>query len=291
MNKIYTEKGKNYLIKRDKTVKTIKYNATNDIEIQDTLNKDNTFDGIRKISKYEYVIIETGEVKKYKRGNKRNIKGVKRSMKNVRRLLKNNFSGGSNELFITLTTKKDGEEIKQIKKRCQAFLRKLKRVIKDLEYLAVFEKHSDRNSWHIHMLVKAANHTALNIPNSTIEKLWGYGFTKTSAITNIQKLNEINEQSRLLYKDKISEKFGIDKVISYMCKAETKEEIPNGEICYIMSKGIKKPTIKLVKYDEIRSEMENKYKLKNSYTSLVRNSGTNAIVNKVKTEVWHKNTK
>lgn len=51
------EKGENYLIKNDKVVKVIKYDASGDIEIQDTLNKSNTFSNVKKISKHVLMII------------------------------------------------------------------------------------------------------------------------------------------------------------------------------------------------------------------------------------------
>ena len=289
MKKTYTEKGENYLIKRDNVVKAIEYKIIKNIEIQDTLSKKNSFSNIRKISKYEYEILDTGEKRKYKLGVKRSIRGLDRSMKNLKRTLKNNFSGAKNELFITLTTKRNVTDVKQLKKIFQGFWKKFKKKFNDAEFVAVFEKHTSRNSWHIHMIVKASKHTVLNIPNNFIEELWGYGFTKTSRITNIKKDNELNEEDRISFKDKIAETFGIDKVINYMCKSKTKEEMPSGERCYETSKGIKRPVITQVKYDEIRARMGNRYKLKSAYTRLVRNSSTDAIVNKVKTEIWKEN--
>lgn len=288
MKKVYTEKGKNYFIRRDKIVKIIDYEISGNREIQDTLNKKNTFANIRKLNKYEYEVLDTGEIKRYKQGANKNQKGLKRSMKNLRKILKNNFSGEKNELFVTLTSEKEIVNIKDIKKKYQKFWKKIKRMYSDMEAVAIFEKNSKGNSWHIHCIMKATRHRSIYISNSKIEGIWKHGYTKTSRIVDYKKENEINEQGRLGYKDMIEEKFGIDKVISYMCKTETKEEIPTGERCYEISRGIKKPTEKQMKYDDIIKQMGQKYKLKSQNTMVVREELTNSILNKIKIETWKK---
>lgn len=286
MKNVYTEKGKNYLIKRDREVKLTDYEITGDREIQDTLNKEDTFANIKKINKYEYELIDTGERRRYRLGVNKRKEGLRRSMKNLRQILKNNFIGGNNELFITLTTEKDTPRIREIKEEYQRFWKEIKKMYPDMEFVAVFEKAEDRDSWHIHSIIKAVNHKELYIPNKIIEEVWGKGYTKTSRITDLPKENVINEKNRMVYKDVMTERFAIDKVISYMCKTETKEEVPSGERCYETSKGIKRPTIRKVQYAEIREQMGKKYKLKEQYTRLIRNALTDAIVNKVKTEIW-----
>lgn len=288
MKKVYTEKGKNYLIKRDRVVKITDYEITGDREIQDTLNKENTFANIKKLNKYEYEVVETGEIRRYRLGVKKRKEGLRKSMKNLKQILKNNFNGGNNELLITLTTEKDTPNIREIKEEYQRFWKEIKKMYRDIEFVAVFEKTEDRDSWHVHSIIKAVNHKDLYIPNQIIEGVWEKGYTKTSRITDLPKENVINEKNRMVYKDELTEMFAIDKVISYMCKTETKEEVPSGERCYETSKGIKRPTIHKRKYAEIREQMGKRYKLKGQYTRLIRNSQTDAIVNKVKTEIWHK---
>ena len=54
----------------------------------------------------------------------------------------------------------------------------------------------------------------------------------------------------MAYRNKITERFGINKVINYMCKTETKEQIPVGIRCYDTSRGIKKPVPENISYDE-----------------------------------------
>lgn len=291
MGNLYHERGKNYHIKYDARVKETKFEATGDIEIKHISNTKNSFRGIKKLNKYEYVVLETGEVKRYKQGVNKSKKGLEKSMRNLRKILRNNFSGAQNELFITLTTRDEVVDIREIKQKFQTFWRKLKAKFTDLEFVAVFEKNADSNSWHIHIIVKTIHHKTLNIPNANIEKLWAQGYTKTSRITNEIRLNDINENSKMVYKDKVTEKFGIDRVISYMCKTESKENISVGERTYEKSRGIRKPKTDDKDYATSRKEMGQDYVLDKEYTSLTRDSVTNKIVNKVKTETWKQKRK
>lgn len=285
---IKIEKGENFFIVRNKAVKVIKYNTSGDVEIQDTLIKNDVFKNIKKLNKYEYVIVDTGEIKEYQMKDIKDENGLKRSMKRLNQTLRNNFAGAENELFITLTTKRDVTDIKQIKMMFQQWWDKMKKEYDDLEFASIYEKHIDRDSWHIHTIIKAIEHKRLFVSNNFIEEVWGYGFTKTSRIVNILTPNDIKEDYRMVYRNKITERFGIDKVINYMCKTETKEQIPVGIRCYDTSRGIKKPKPEIIRYDECRQQMGEKYKLKNEYTSLIRDADTNIILNKVKTEHWTK---
>ena len=137
-------------------------------------------------------------------------------------------------------------------------------------------------------MIKAKEHKRLYIANNFIEEIWRYGFAKTNRIINTPTFNDIREDYRMVYRNKITERFGIDKVINYMCKTETKKEIPTGERCYDTSKGIKRPETESIRYDETRNQMGQDYKLATQYTSIIRNAETDAILNKVKRETWKK---
>lgn len=102
MKKIY-EKGENYVINKEKVVKCTQYDSTDDIDIELIMNGDDNFSHIRKLSKDEFLNIETGEVCKYNHYKEKNIESLKKSMKKLEGILRNNFSGSKNELFITLT--------------------------------------------------------------------------------------------------------------------------------------------------------------------------------------------
>ena len=192
------EKGENYLIKNDKVVKVIKYDASGDIEIQDTLNKSNTFSNVKKISKHEYVVLDTGEIRYYKSGTNKSQNDLRRSMKKLNQILRNNFTGAGNELYITLTTERDVTNIREIKEKFQQWWSIMKGEFKDLEFVAVYEKHTDRDSWHIHTMIKAKEHKRLYIANNFIEEIWRYGFAKTNRIINTPTFNDIREDYRMV---------------------------------------------------------------------------------------------
>lgn len=293
MKKIYFQDGENYDIQKDKVVKATKYKASGDIEILDTSNQKNGFDGIEKISKYEYYDLKSNTTKLYKISGPKSKVSLRKSMKCLEKKLKNNFLGGKNELFVTLTTDIPITDIEEMKYYFKVFWDKLKSLYDGLEYAYIIEMQDERNSWHFHLLLKDMKNKILYIPNSTIEKLWNKGHTKTSRITNnTKKHNNIDEaeyidsiENTLFYVD---ETFRIDKVISYMIKTRTKQKIPKGTRCYDTSRGLKSPEIENVIYSEICSQMEGNYELKKEKTLLIRNTDTKAIVNKVKKETWKK---
>lgn len=293
MNQKKTEKfgsnikeGKNYNIRKNEIVKVIKYK--NDVEINDIKIKSNPFKNMKRINKREYELRDTGEVRKYKLNTTKDVKLLKRSMKNLRMLLRNNFTGEKNELFITLTTNREIRNIKEIKGKTKDFFEKLKKEYDDLKYIAVFERNENETSFHVHMVVKAINHKNLYIPNSHIEELWGEGFTKTSRIIDKVNYNEINETSKFGYRDSIVENFGIDRVINYLTKIESKGDFKTGERMYLRSQNVRKPTIYIESYNDALRQMGNRYRLTNEKTILICNPVTNEIQNKIKIENWKK---
>lgn len=290
MEKEYFQDGENYAIKQDKVVKVIQYKATSSIEIVDTSNKINGFKNITKISKGEYYDARENAIKKYCLVEKKTNESLKKSMKNLERKIRNNFTGANNELFITLTTR-EMTNIADIEKYFDEFWNRLKSVYQDLEYVYVIERNSIRESWHLHLLVKATEHKTLYIPNSTIEELWQKGYTKTSRITDKAVYNDINEKDHMIYVEKklMSDGIvGIEKVIKYMTKIHTKQGLPKGMKCYNTSRELKMPKMKKVEYCKICDEMNSEYYLEKEKTILVRDIETDAIINKIKKEIWIK---
>ena len=70
----------------------------------DVKNKELT-EAIKKLNKEEYVLLSTGEVFNCEHIENRgqNINTVRQSVTRLRNLINNNFTGGKNELWITLT--------------------------------------------------------------------------------------------------------------------------------------------------------------------------------------------
>lgn len=151
----------------------------------------------RKVSKTHYVDVRDGEIHQYKlkeRQSEDDILRTEQSIKNTMRDLKlkvcNNFYGGGNELFITLTYAENMTDTSRLARDFDVFYKRLKYAYKGkykFSYISVCEPQG-RGSWHIHMFLKCVDitdvaHELPFIPNAKIEQLWGQGFTKVERIT------------------------------------------------------------------------------------------------------------
>lgn len=262
MKKIYFEQGQNYIINKDVMVSVTRFNTGKEVEVKHVTKTENYLKQYKRINKKEYLNCITGEILKYNFKEDNEEKRIKRSMKRLKSILKNNFTGSENELFITLTTQNKVNDVQEIKKDFNKFWKKLKELNRGLEYVYVIEKQEERNSLHIHLLLKDTAHKKLYISNDDIQKLWKQGFTKVKSVGNI------------------------DKIISYMTKFKSKIRIAQGKNLYFKSKGIKNAVTEKMKYKDIVIELDNKYDIKRENTILVKSKKTNCIVNKVKTENW-----
>lgn len=122
-----------------------------------------------------------------------NIAALKKSFKRNRDLINCNFSGEHNELFLTLTyaDRKRGKNIKNVNADFDRFIKRVKRVTKvstdNLVWFSALEPQED-GTWHMHCLLKWQDRHRIFIANDKLAKMWGEGFTKTTAITNITNI-------------------------------------------------------------------------------------------------------
>lgn len=261
---VYFEDGINYAIKADDEVKITIFKVKADIQIQNCTNKSNISNYIQRIDKYRYVDKRTGEIKEYsfKQSNAKETKNIKRSMKKAKLYLENNFNGENNELFITLTTGNTIESVELLNEHFDKFWDELKVMFIGLEYFYTIE-YKDSCGLHIHGLFKDTQHKRLYISNEEIEKLWGIGYTQTKRI-----------------------KGGIDKVIKYITKDETKEGIKGGKRLYYHSRGIKLPEECKGIYAEVIQDIAQDYELEQEHTVLIKSQKSDCIVNRIKKENW-----
>lgn len=292
MGKVYFQDGDNYHIGRNKIVSVTQYEATGEIGIVDTSNAINGLGSIAKISKSRYYDLKSNTTKLYNLNSRKSIESLNKSMKYLEKKLRNNFSGGKNELFVTLTTREVTDSVDEIKLYFREFWYQLKILYTSVEYAYVIERQPERHSWHFHLLLKDTKNKILYIPNETIEKLWNKGYTKTSRVETGSKYVNIDEAEYIENIDNIwtdnEEVLGIDRVIKYMTKTRTKRAIPIGARCFETSRGLKSPNTRKIKYSDIYSEMREDYQLKSENTLLVKDKATDVILNKIKKENWEK---
>lgn len=142
---------------------------------------------IRKINANEYVTPNgvTKQFKKHSKNRSENLESIKNSIKRLRRLITHNFSGGKNELWVTLTYRENVTDTKKVYDDFKAFIKKLRRHVggSDLQYIYVIEPQ-ERGAWHIHLLLKLMSENHLYIENEIVSKKWGHGFV------NVKRLKE-----------------------------------------------------------------------------------------------------
>lgn len=162
--------------------------AGNVLEIQ-YVQKRNTKATVKKISKDEYVVLSTGEIKQSIPGHSRddNKTGLYKTFKRLRYLVNANFFGAKNELFITLTYAENMTDTVRLRKDFESFAKRLKRKYPGFDYLICVEPQA-RLAWHIHCLIKWPELKSIYIPNSVLADLWGHGFVKVERIQGVDNL-------------------------------------------------------------------------------------------------------
>lgn len=176
-------------IRPDSVVGVVKCNHVYELTYVNSVSQ--TLTNYKRISKDKMYNVATGEVIECRISENRsdNIKSLKESVKKLRNLINANFDGSLNELFITLTYAENMTDLKRLYEDFKYFFKKLKKRYPDVEFLYIYTVEPQlRGAWHIHLLLKAVNLTELYIPNSEIEILWSYGFTKTERLNQVDNV-------------------------------------------------------------------------------------------------------
>lgn len=254
--------NKNYISKFTK--------MNNVIEIVSLSHKNNGC-SIKKLNKDEYVLLSTGEVFNCEHIENRgqNINTVRQSVARLRNLINNNFVGGKNELWITLTFGKNkvynANELYPI---FHSFIKRLRNRFKDmiLDYIYVPEPH-EKGDWHIHLLLKS--NKELYIKNSKLNEIWGNGFVKVNRLQDVDNIGAYVSAYLTNIKDGEETKKGA-RLYLY----------PAGHQLYRCSKGIKKPESEYFPYYEAKKKVSS---LKPTFTntvSVITDNGFSNIIHK-----------
>jgi len=287
MKGIYFEDGQNFHIKDDDEVSVITYDSSSKIKIKNCSKHNDNLSRYRKINANEYVDTETAEILEYKKYEYKSKSSICRSMKNLREIVSNNFNGGKNELFITLTYEDRQADFDKTVSDLGDFWDRFKKEFQDLEYIAIIENQESRDSWHIHMWVKDTVHRKLYISKDEIERIWNNGFADVAKITD-KGIKDIIGGYKFQEDDNEEvKKDAMNKLADYMCKTKSKDNIPSNKKCYYKSRGIKKPTIQKMSYKEAQKVLDkNNCYLVWEKTLLIRSVNTDSILNKIKEEIY-----
>jgi hypothetical protein len=125
-----------------------------------------------------------GEIKEMKVSDNKgdNLSSLKKTFKRLRRLIMNNFKGGDDQLWLTLTYAENMQDVKRLVSDFRQFIKKLRRKYGQLEYISVIEPQ-ERGAWHYHVLLKTSDGSPLYIENDDIYRKWKHGFTKTKRLS------------------------------------------------------------------------------------------------------------
>lgn len=146
----------------------------------------NTHQTIKKLSNDEYVVLSTGEIKKYKNSSSSradNSASLRTTFKKLRNLINNNFVGGDDELFITLTYSENMTDHKRLGYDFKKFWLRFSYRFPNSEYIRVSEPQA-RGSWHLHVLIKNVSY----ISNDDLSSMWNLGFVKVNRIKEVDNI-------------------------------------------------------------------------------------------------------
>lgn len=271
-----------YKIGEEESVKVIKYDAEKSAKIVKAISNGNHLKNFKRLNADEYYDKKEKKVKKYKKNKYRTTSGIQNSMRKAKDYLRNNFNGGKNESFLTLTYETEMMDMEKLKQDFKNFWEDLKKQYQDLEYFYVVEIQEERESLHIHALIKDTKHKKLYIPHEEIYRLWNKGNIWVSKITN-------RDTKEIVIKENKNDKKAIDRVIKYMTKSKTKEKIPRDKNLYSKSRGITLPTITKTKQKEAELDLkDNGFVFEYGYAGYLLTRKSGYVVATIKGQVYKK---
>lgn len=234
----------------------------------------------------------TGEIKLYEFNHAENRseskKSLRKTFKTLRDLINNNFVGGFNEKFVTLTYRQQGyyltedgniefqyktpmRDSKKLYTDVDKFMKRLRYHYKDIskiEYINVVEPQND-GSWHCHILMKFIDVENIFLPYTVINDHWKQGWSDVRKVDNCDNIgayltaylcdviiddpNNIVDVSGDVVEKEIL--FKGEKVKKKIIKGERLKYYPNKFNLFRASRGIKKPTIEMMKNKDIKKEL------------------------------------
>lgn len=238
--------------------------TNNIIEVQ-YLEKYNNQSNIKKLNDDYYLILSTGEIRKFEKNDDRlsNKNSFRQTFKKLRYLINNNFCGLDNELFVTLTYAENMQDTTRLYLDLNKFIKRLKYRFKDksrIEYITVIEPQK-RGAWHAHILIKFIDLDKIYIPNALISSVWGLGFVNVQSIAKMSVDNlgayltayltdlpiddiPIHEIDKFKKFKKVNDK--------YFIKGARLKLYPKGMNFYRKSMGIKFPERFNIPYSDIK---------------------------------------
>ena len=224
---------------------------------------------IMPISKEEYVLLSTGEVKQFTNhaaNRTENIRNLEKTMRGLSDLINANISPENVECcrFITLTYKENMTDSECLYRDFLNFNKRFKRHMEQIgysyEYIVSVEAQG-RGAFHLHCIFVFTK-KAPYIENAVLAKIWGLGFVSVKAVN--ENIDDIGKYLTAYLTDLPADDVDFSVELAggqvkevdaegkskRIIKGARLKMIPAGMRLYRYSKGIKKPTVKTLPYGE-----------------------------------------
>lgn len=142
----------------------------------------NTEPPILKLSKDDYLVFATGDIKQFQHTENRaeNEASFRQTFARLRDLINANTEDVSKCKWVTLTYAENMTDPVRLNKDFKKFIRKIRKEVGYFEYIQATEPQ-ERGAWHIHLLM-IFDKKAPYIANKDLADIWGQGFTKTKKL-------------------------------------------------------------------------------------------------------------
>lgn len=226
---------------------------------------------IQRLDRDTYLDKRTGEVKEvcHMTSREQDKKSLARSMRELREIINTNVTDTSHVRWVTLTyaenmtaTEKLYHDFRKFNQRFQYYLDK--HGYSKAEYICCVEPQG-RGAWHTHILF-IWEKKAPFIPNSELERIWGHGFTKITALDSVDNVGVY--LTAYLTDVSLDEAIETDIPIRNNAKSTVKHGkkyvkgarlslYPANCRLYRTSRGIKKPEVVWMPPDKAMEQVEN----------------------------------
>lgn len=219
---------------------------------------------IVNVDKDHYMDNLTGELreKSHTKSRDENTNSLKKTFSKIRDTINTNVTVNENCLFVTLTYKQqNGEPMTDCRKLYKDFSRYWKRLKRYLEknkydipeYIAVAEPQAS-GAWHLHVIyIWKKRHPF--IANAKMSELWKEGFTKTTAIGDVDSMGTY--LTAYLTDIPVEESEDGDGNSKRFVKGGRLKYYPTGFNIMRASRGIKKPVKRWIGPEEIQRMTKN----------------------------------
>jgi len=250
--------------------------------------------GIQRLSKDEYVVLASGEVKQFKPAEGKMREALRRTFQELKALIRTNFSADDPyQKFITLTYRgADMTDRERLYADFKKFMMRLKEHCKghQLEYIVVAEPHAS-GGWHMHLMLKSMV-MGLWIDKDKLTEIWGHGYTEIAQLKSddvgqyyVHYFTSLQAEAKDLRNGVADPEAGSKAYI----KGGRLQYYPQGFRFYRCSRGIRRPTREEIMYWKVQNEY-GKPKRQRAIKLVVKDeaAGTEDCINHIQREAFRR---